>query len=206
MLRRSSIDSLPIELLTEIATSIRLHATPSTLLSLAITNHTLYDNIYPFLYSQVILRNKGDAMQAITKILDNPKLGRHVRGLHIMYNPIWESKLNFDVTAGVERLISRGLLPYLRIFAFYALSTLICYYPKGCGRFSANFWGNLVEKCPLVKDIVVSGPEVSFFIPWIQESRADELRTFSVSPTEISTTRKTGFNNCHFIESRQNWT
>ncbi|KAH9474487.1 Serine/threonine-protein kinase SRPK [Psilocybe cubensis] len=163
---RPQLQALPTELLDEIVISIPLHSAPSTILSLILTSRVFYTNLYPrHLYSRVILRDERRTSQAITNIFENPNLGRHVKGIHILYNPTREPKCPLNVTDGVEGLITLGLLPSLQSFTFHAQAGWNGYGQNVYGGFSQNFFGNIIKKCPLLSEFVLSGPEDSFFTP-----------------------------------------
>ena len=72
------------ELFPLIASHLPLYATPSSLLSLALTNHGIYEIVHDLLYSRLILRNEMDAISTFQRILTTPELGKLVRELHAM--------------------------------------------------------------------------------------------------------------------------
>lgn len=178
----------PPEVFPLIASHLPLYATPSTLLSLASTNHAIYEIVQNLLYSRLILKNENDAISVFQKILSNPDLGKAVRELHVM-SELTAAAVNgekaFDTVTGLKKLIKAGALPYLHTF------TLRLVYGSnhddedwrdatGFGHLSADFWDDLQSKCPRVRTIVLSGIGDRRGDPWLNESGIYDLKGIKV--------------------------
>ena len=111
----STTTKLLPELFPLITSHLPLYVTPSTLLSLALTNHWYYEVVHELLYSRLILRNEKDAITTFLKILDNPNLGKAVREVHVMSEltvATMEGKTAFDAVTGLKKIIKAGSIPW----------------------------------------------------------------------------------------------
>ncbi|PPQ78128.1 hypothetical protein CVT25_015653 [Psilocybe cyanescens] len=180
-----SLEGLPTELFSDIATAFPLHAAPSALLSLTLVNHAFYEVFHPILYSHVILRNENDTQHTIVKILQKPELGQYIRGLHIMSDLSRKTRhgsgidpLFFNAIKGLDKLVSNGLLHNLGALSLHLLMGWRSYQPKGYGMLPAEFWSKLAKNCPRIKSVVLSGLEDISLSPWILQSGIYEFREF----------------------------
>ncbi|PPQ79041.1 hypothetical protein CVT25_002350 [Psilocybe cyanescens] len=185
MAAKLSLEDLPTELFSDIATAFPLHAAPSALLSLTLVNHAFYEVFHPILYSHVILRNENDTQHTIVKILQKPELGQYIRGLHIMSDLSRKTRhgsgidpLFFNAIKGLDKLVSNGLLPNLGALSLHLLMGWRSYQPKGYGILPAEFWSKLAKNCPRIKSVVLSGLEDISLSPWILQSGIYEFREF----------------------------
>ncbi|KAF8963497.1 hypothetical protein BDZ97DRAFT_999356 [Flammula alnicola] len=163
------------ELFPLIASHLPLHATPSTLLALALANHAFYDIVQPLLFSCLVLKNENDALAVIERLLDDPQLGRNVRELYVMsdLSPATRAGDNpFDVVTGFRKVIEGGLLPRLYTFGFYLLQH---WYKDenrddvlGYGHFPAEFWTNIRINCPACVGLFCETSETVRVIPGLR--------------------------------------
>jgi len=181
-----SLTSLP-ELFPLIACHLPLYATPSTLLSLALTNRTFFDIVINVLYSCVILRNEEDTINVIEKITDDPLLGKKIRELHIQSELSADSingKTAFDAVNGVRKLIHAGLIPLVHTLELRLLTECesgdYWYSCKGLGHLPADFWNDLGDKCPRLRSISISGIGEQDGDEWLKDSGIYELKGFKV--------------------------
>ena len=182
------------ELFPLIASHLPLYATPSTLLSLALTNHGIYEIVHDLLYSRLILRNEMDAISAFQRILTTPELGKLVRELHVM-SELTVGTMNretvFDTVTGLKKVIKAGYLPYLQTFSLHLLKE--CYHDQawcdrvGFGHLPAGFWDDLKRNCPRIRTIVLSGIGDQKDDPWLHESGIYELKGMKVCAPYIPT-------------------
>lgn len=176
------------ELFPLIASHLPLYATPSTLLSLALTNHGIYGIIHDLLYSRIILRNEMDAISTFQRILTTPELGKLVRELHVMSEltvGTMKGETVFDTVTGLKKVIKAGSLPHLHTLSLRLLKE--CYHDQawcdraGFGHLPSGFWDDLRNSCPRIRSIVLSGIGDQKDDPWLHESGIYELKGLKVS-------------------------
>jgi hypothetical protein len=158
----SPLDDLPPEIFPIIASLLPLHATPSTLLSLALVNHRISSIVLPILNSCLILKNENHALKFLQKLLDNPELGKVVREVHIMSGLSLATRNGenpFDVLRGLEKVIGAGLLPHIHTFGLHLLTGW--HYDDeflpidGFGRLGSEFWESAKKNCPRLRGFVI---------------------------------------------------
>jgi hypothetical protein len=181
--------TFPPELFPVIAAFVPLRSAPRTLRALALGNRRFYNICNPLLYSRLILRNEDDAISVIQRILDEPQLGMAVTELYIMSELSDEARKGekaFNIVAGVQTLISKGLLPRLIALGLYLLKGWI--YDKnfkvlrcGTGRLLAEFWTTLRTECPCLRTLILRNVGHSFMAPWLTRAVIDEINSLSVS-------------------------
>ncbi|KAG6809544.1 hypothetical protein H0H92_015842, partial [Tricholoma furcatifolium] len=151
------IQLLPAEVYPLIVAHLPLYATPSTLLSLALTNQDISGIVLPLLPACIILKNEKDALFVLKKLSSDPDFGFLVRELHIMSHLSLETRNNkppniepsnrSDVISQVVDVISKGKLPFLHALGLH-LSSYWYYDDKnnfepvdGFGRFEQGGGG-----------------------------------------------------------------
>ncbi|KDR68789.1 hypothetical protein GALMADRAFT_129137 [Galerina marginata CBS 339.88] len=178
-------DLLP-ELFPIIASHLPLHATPSTLLSLALVNQHVSEITLPLVYSRLILKSEEDALRVIQKLLANAELGLAVREMHIICNLSIETRNGenpFDVVTGLKKVIEAGSLPYIHTLGLHLLSGW--HYDHefkpvdGFGQLRADFWTSLRAKCPRLKGLVLRNIGDTKQDPWLDESGLYEIEGIS---------------------------
>ena len=175
------------ELFPLVASHLPLCATPSTLLSLALTSREIYEIVHDLLYSRLILRNEKDAISTFQRILSNPDLGKAVRELYVM-SELTVATMNgetaFDTVTGLKRLVKAGAFPYLHTFVLRLLRE--CRHQqdwcgvKGFGHLPADFWEDLHNNCPRVRTIDLSGIGDKMDDEWLDKSGIYELKGMKV--------------------------
>jgi hypothetical protein len=189
---------LPPELFPVIASFVPLRAAPSTLRALALTNRQSYHICRSLVYSRLILRNEDQAIAVIQRIIDEPQLGLAVTELYIMSKLSVETrkgKKPFDVVAGLQMLVTKGLLPRLIALGLYLLKEWIYDNSKGGktilrGRLLADFWTNLRNECPRLRTLILRNFGHSGEEPWLTGPVIDEINSLSVS-NRVAHTHKT---------------
>jgi hypothetical protein len=178
ILRGPLLDLLP-EIYPIIAAHLPLHATPSTLLALALTNHDISKNALPLVYSRLVLKNEDEAITVLQKLVDNPSLGRIARELHIMSDLSVHTRNQdptLDVIRRVRDLVSGGFLPFIHTLGLHLMNRW--YYDpdknfeavKGFGQLREEFWVKLKEKCPRLSGLILKGFSDDPDDPWLEES------------------------------------
>ena len=170
------LNNLMPEIYPIIASHLPLHATPSTLLSLGLTNHHISDIALPLLYSRLILKNEEHALLVLQKLATDPSLGPVVRELHIMSHLSRETRIHdppSDVIRRVSDLILKGSLPFVHTLGLH-LGEGWYYHDqkpaKGFGRPGKDFWSQIKEKCPRLKALILDGFMDDLVEPWIEDS------------------------------------
>lgn len=148
------------ELFPVVASLLPLHATPSTLLSLALVNHHISSIVLPLLYSILILNNRNDALKVLQKLLHEPDLGKVVRQVHIFYDwfPVTWDKTPFDVPKELETVINAGSLPYIHTLGLYLMAGWYynCHEHMPCfNQPGAEFYESLGKKCPRLRTLII---------------------------------------------------
>jgi hypothetical protein len=182
-----ALTSLPPELFPAIASFVPLRSAPHTLRALSLGNHRFYNIFRPLLYSRLILRNEDDAIGVIQRIMDEPQLGLSVEELYIMSELSIETqkgKKPFDVVAGLQMLVTKGLIPRIIALGLYLLKEWT--YDKDFeiilrGRLLADFWVNLRNECPRLRTLILRNVGHSFMDPWLTGPVIDEINSLSVS-------------------------
>jgi hypothetical protein len=172
--QQGPLNELLPEIYPVIAAHLPLYATPSTLLSLALTNHHISKFALPLVYSRMVLRDEIHATLVLQKLLDNPPFGRLVRELHIM-SDLSDNTRNqnppSDVIRRVEDLVSKGYLPFIHTLGLYLRKRW--YYDsdiepvKGFGRLGQEFLAKLKEKCPRLRGLILKGFSDDEDEPWL---------------------------------------
>ncbi|KAG6828376.1 hypothetical protein H0H92_008170 [Tricholoma furcatifolium] len=173
------ISKLLPEIYPLILAHLPLYATPSTLLALALTNRHISGIVLPLLPSCMILKNEGDALFILGKLLSDPDFGLLVREVHIMSHLSLEtrnSKPSSDVIRQVVDVISKGKLPFLHALGLHLSSWW--YYDDnnnfeavdGFGRFEKGWWLQIKERCPRLRTVVLHGFREDDENLWIEES------------------------------------
>ncbi|KAF8168691.1 hypothetical protein BJ912DRAFT_934239 [Pholiota molesta] len=179
--------TFPPELFPVIAAFVPLRSAPRTLRALALGNRRFYNTCRPLLYSRLILRNEDDAIDVIQRIMDEPQLGLAVTELYIMSELSDEARKGekaFNIVAGVQTLLSKGLLPRIIALGLYLLKGWI--YDKnfkvlrcGTGRLLAEFWITLRNECPRLRTLILRNVGHSFMAPWLTGAVIDEINSLS---------------------------
>lgn len=172
MVNETQFNSLPPELFPIIAEHLPVHATPSTLRSLCLTNRTMYKIVLPLLYRCLIIKNDYDESAILQRIIIDQTLGNSVRELHIMSDLLYHKTPFDDVTA----LIAVGLLPYIH--------TLTLYYAPGkqlLGFLRKEFWMALRSKCPRLRRLDITGLRGHEDGPWLDGSGVMDFKLLEVS-------------------------
>ncbi|KAF8168713.1 hypothetical protein BJ912DRAFT_199381 [Pholiota molesta] len=177
------LTSLPPELFPAIASFVPLRSAPHTLRALSLGNHRFYNIFRPLLYSRLILRNEDDAIGVIQRIMDEPQLGFSVEELYIMSELSIETqkgKKPFDIVAGLQMLLAKGLIPRLIALGLYLLKEWT--YDKDFeiilrGRLLADFWVNLRNECPRLRTLILRNVGHSFMDPWLTGPVIDEINS-----------------------------
>jgi hypothetical protein len=183
----AALTTLPTELFPVIASFIPLRSAPRTLRALALGNWRFYDICRPLLYSRLILRNEDDVIGVIQRIMDEPQLGLAVTELYIMSELSVEArkgKKPFDVVAGLQMLVTKGLIPRITALGIYLLNDWIYderFKPILHGRLLADFWINLRIECPRLRTLILRHVGHSIDAPWITGPVIDEINSLSVS-------------------------
>ncbi|KAF8168710.1 hypothetical protein BJ912DRAFT_1067632 [Pholiota molesta] len=176
-----ALTTLPQELLPVIAAFVPLRSAPGTLRALALGNHRFYNICRPILYSRLILRNEDHVIGVIQRIIDEPQLGLSVTELYIMSElsvATLKGKKPFDVVAGLQMLVTKGLIPRLVALGLYLLKDWT--YDKDFeiilrGRLLSDFWINLRNECPRLRTLILRNVGQSFMDPWITGPVVDEI-------------------------------
>ncbi|CAA7266339.1 unnamed protein product [Cyclocybe aegerita] len=175
-------DLLP-EIFPIVASLLPLHATPSTLLSLALVNKHISTIVLPLVYSRLILKNEDDALKVIQKLLDEPELGKVVRELHILSDlsvATRNGERPFDVVRGLEKVIAAGSLPYIHTLGLELLTGW--HYDdefepvEGFGELRREFWEALRKNCPRLRGLVLRDIADNEDDPWLEESGLLEIQ------------------------------
>ncbi|KAF8187520.1 hypothetical protein BJ912DRAFT_926759 [Pholiota molesta] len=175
--------TLPPELFPVIASFVPLRSAPQTLRALALGSRCFYNIVRPLLYSRLILRNEDNAIDVIQRIMNEPQLGLAVTELYIMSELSFEArkgKKAFNIVAGVQMLIAKGLIPRLIALGLYLLKDWI--YAKNFktishGRLLADFWINLRNECPRLHTLILRNVGHSFTDPWLTGPVIDEINS-----------------------------
>jgi len=170
------LNNLLPEIYPIIAAHLPLHATPSTLLALGLTNHRISEIALPLIHSRLILKNEEAAQLVLQKLATDPLLGPFVRELHVLSNLSQETRTHdppSDVVRRVSDIILKGSLPFLHTLAlhlgygwYYDDQNVV----EGFGRPGKEFWSQIKEKCPRLKALILDGFEDDQNEPWIEDS------------------------------------
>lgn len=180
------------EIYPVIAAHLPLHATPSTLLSLALTSRGISHIVLPLLHTRLILRNETDALFVLQK-LESPSLGLAVRELHILSGLSYATRQQDppgDVVTRTVDIISRGHLPFLHTLdvqltnewrhcgpgSDQVCDNSLCIFPKA-------FWARIKEYCPRLRGIVLKGIQY----PSTYSSGTEDLGYFHVPVSRTAT-------------------
>ncbi|KAF8188100.1 hypothetical protein BJ912DRAFT_904177 [Pholiota molesta] len=167
------LTTLPSELFPVIAAFVPLRAAPPTLRALALANRQCYNLCRSLLYSRLILRSEDDAIGVIQRIIAEPQIGFAVTELYIMSELSIEARTGkkaFDVVAGLQMLVTKGLLPRMIALGLYLLKGWA--YDEdskkvSCGHLLADFWINLRNNCPRLRTLILRNVGHSFHDPWL---------------------------------------
>ncbi|KDR77744.1 hypothetical protein GALMADRAFT_224973 [Galerina marginata CBS 339.88] len=158
------------ELFPLVVCHLPLYAIPSTVPSLALSDHATYE-------AYLILRNEKDTVSTFQRILNAPKLGKAVRELHIMTELTAAARnrdgVPFDSVTGLIKLIVGGLLPYIHTLSLHLIGGWRWdekYLPvKGFGHLDTHFWHALESHCPRLRKLALSGLGDKHD-PWLNDS------------------------------------
>ena len=174
------LNNLLPEIYPIIAAHLPLHATPSTLLALGLTNQHISEIALPLIYSRLVLKNEEDALLVLQKLATDPSLGPVVRELHVLSNLSRETRIHdppSDVIRRVSDVILKGSLPFLHTLALHLGHGWYWYYDdqnflavEGFGRPGKEFWSHLKEQCPRLKALILDGFMDDPDKPWIEDS------------------------------------
>ncbi|KAJ3509938.1 hypothetical protein NLJ89_g4951 [Agrocybe chaxingu] len=194
-------DLLP-EIFPIVASLLPLHATPSTLLSLALVNKHTASIVLPLVYSRLILKNEDDALKVIQKLLDEPELGKVVRELHILSDlsvATRNGERPFDVVRGLEKVIAAGSLPYIHTLGLELLTGW--HYDdefeavEGFGELRREFWEALRKNCPRLRGLVLRDIADNEEDPWLEESgllEIQDITSLTVKFKELTLNKSSG--------------
>jgi hypothetical protein len=179
--------TLPPELFPIIASFLPLRSAPCTLRALALGNRRFYDICRPLLYSRLILRNENDAIGVIQRIIDEPQLGLAVTELYIMSELSAETRRGekpFDVIAGLQMLVTKGMVPRLVALGLYLLKGWM--YDENSkrvlqGRLLADFWISLRNECPRLRALTLRNVGHVYGATWLMGPVIDEINSLPVS-------------------------
>ncbi|KAJ3500893.1 hypothetical protein NLJ89_g9588 [Agrocybe chaxingu] len=143
-----SFEDLFPELYPLIASHIPLHATPQTLLSLAITNRHLSEFILPLVHQCLILRDENSIMKVLHKVSVDSAFSVRVRELHLIcMGSISKKDDAFDAIKELEKVVAAGALPNL-----HTLGLRSCEYESDPDD-HPNFWAIVDEHCRRLRRI-----------------------------------------------------
>ncbi|CAA7266331.1 unnamed protein product [Cyclocybe aegerita] len=143
-----SFENLFPELYPLIASHIPLHATPQTLLSLAITNRHFSEFILPLVHQCLILRDENSIMKILHKISVDSAFSVRVRELHLICMGSISKKVDaFDTIKELEKVVAAGALPNL-----HTLGLRSCEYESDPDD-HPNFWAIVNEHCRRLRRI-----------------------------------------------------
>ena len=171
------LNNLSPEIYPIIAAHLPLHATPSTLLALGLTNHHISEIALPLIHSRLVLKNEEDALTVLQKLATDPLLGPAVRELHVFSNLSRQTRIldpPSDVIRRVSDVILKGSLPFIHTLGLHLGSGW--YYDedrnpvKGFGRPGKEFWSQINKKCPRLKALILDGFLDDPDEPWIEDS------------------------------------
>jgi hypothetical protein len=192
------VNNVPPEIFPIVASFLPLHATPSTLLSLALANRHIHSIILPILYSCLILKNENHALKFLQKLLDEPEFGKVVREIYILSGLSLATRNGenpFDVLRGLEMVIAAGSLPYIHTLGLHLLAGW--HYDDefrpidGFGQLSSEFCESLRKNCPRLRGLVIrdiadiGGIDMSGLLE-IQVSMPQSRRLFLTSVQDIT--------------------
>lgn len=188
---RHSLDRLLPELYPIVISHLPLHETPSTLLALALANKAYLETVLPHLYRQVILKNEEQAISVLIKLLESDdtheklaRLGSAVHGLHI-YTDLSPATRHGgaqgDVVSLLARLIGLRRVPNLQSLSLHFQSGWYCdpvdWAPvKGYGVLGKQFWADLREACPELREVTLGMVGDREDEEWLEESGIYELQ------------------------------
>jgi hypothetical protein len=179
--------TLPPELFPIIASFLPLRSAPRTLRALALVNRRFYNICRPLVYARLILRNENDAIGVIQRIIDEPQLCLAVTELYIMSELSAETRRGekpFDVVAGLQMLVTQGLLPRLVALGLYLLKGWM-YDEKSKrvlqGRLLADFWISLRNECPRLRALTLRNVGHVYGATWLSGPVVDEINALPVS-------------------------
>ncbi|KAF9456648.1 hypothetical protein BDZ94DRAFT_1302414 [Collybia nuda] len=173
------LNNLLPEIYPIIAAQLPLYATPSTLLSLALTNRHISETALPLVYSRLILKNEADALLVLQKLEDDPLFGKVVRELHVMSDLSLETRIQSppsDVVRRVADVISKGYLPFIHTLGLHLSNGWYYddrnnYEPvKGFGQLGQEFWSQIKKKCPRLRALILDGFTDDLDEPWLEDS------------------------------------
>jgi hypothetical protein len=175
--KQGPLINLPPEIYSIIATHLPLHATPSTLLSLGLTNHHISEITLPLLYSRLVLKSEEDALLVLEKLATDPSFGLVVRELHVLSNLSRETRIHkppLDVITRVSDVILKGSLPFIHTLGLHLGDGWYCddqFYPvEGFARPGKELWSQIKEMCPRLKALILVGFKDDPNNPWIEDS------------------------------------
>ncbi|KDR76891.1 hypothetical protein GALMADRAFT_246000 [Galerina marginata CBS 339.88] len=148
--------AVPPELFAVFASHLPLHATPPTLLSLALVNRGLSGIALHLIHSCIVLKSEGDAAKMIQRLLEDVSLGRTVQELHIMYKPQSRDAngSSSGVVARLQDVIDLGLLPNMHTLGI----KLVRWSTRKLGKYAKlnlGFFRHLRLKCPRCKGLLL---------------------------------------------------
>lgn len=157
-----SLNDLPPEIFPIVASFLPLHATPSTLFSLALVNRRISSIVLPILCSCLILKNENYALKFLQKLLDDPELGIVVREVHILSDLSLATRNGenpFDMLRGLEMVVGAGSLPCIHTLGLH-LQTGWHYDDQfqtipGFGELSSEFWESVRKNCPRLRGVII---------------------------------------------------
>ena len=170
MAQRSPFSDLIPELFPIIAAHLPLFLTPSTLLSLAVTNHRLSQIVLPLLYQRLILKNIY-VLKVMSKLLNEPELGKSIRELHTLAD-------QDDIRGGffhiLNKVITKGLLPYIHTLSLFCIRDWLGF--EDLDGLRAHFWIDLKSNCPRLRGLILRGIRVDQSGPFINNSGILEVQ------------------------------
>jgi len=185
MSTESSLTTLPAEIFPLLASHLPLYSRPSSLSSLALTSHALYDFIQQLIYSSIILKNEDYALTFLGRLLENEKLGRFIREIHIMTDlsaATRNGEKPFDVVTGLQKVINTGLLSNIHTLTLHLLRGWSeDAQSRRLGHFSDDFFGKLCVNCPRLRVLGLRGLAEQEDEYWLTTSGIFELDKFKVS-------------------------
>ncbi|TFK26108.1 hypothetical protein FA15DRAFT_638162 [Coprinopsis marcescibilis] len=189
------LDTLPLELLPEIANQLPLFAMPSTLLSLALTSRRMSDLILPLIWSHLVLKNEEVAHPVIQTILSNPDKGRLVRSIHIRSGPprpderdLHDEEEAPNSLTDLEVAVKKGLLPILEALEIHLECAEQCswYFINGSASYSdfsglgKPLWRALDTSCPRFRTLILTGVQEVEFLLSLGDRRTDPSHMLSL--------------------------
>lgn len=197
----STLAALLPEIFPIVASHLPLYTQPSTLLSLALTDHRLNEIVIPrLLYQKVWLEGEERALKVLRSLkaqAESTDKGRILQGsdipiAHHVHRLCISSELSPEARENKVDTISE-LRELIEIGGLFNLVSLAIHMGEGWyvdmdndyervdgfGRLDHSFWASLKEKCPRLKEISLTGVTDFQGDRWVEESGLYEYQVLS---------------------------